>query len=74
VSAYGSVDLLAFSDEDDASPYVDVAHDNGVEGGKVRLLIGEDFHHYSITVLSRPQAVDLARALLDAALKAEWPI
>lgn len=55
------------------SPYADVAHDNGIWGGRVRLDVGFDFEHAARVFLTAKQARDLGQALLNAASKAEEP-
>ena len=72
MSVYSSVDIPAgvFDEGPDASPWVDVAHDNGgwdVPEGCVRVSIGRDFGHYAMVYLTRPQATALASMLMTAA-------
>lgn len=72
MSVYSSVHVRGFGEGPDSSPWCDVAHDHGVEGGRVRVVLGEDFDHVARTFLTRDQARGLAVALLIAAEYAQW--
>lgn len=74
MSVYSPVALHEFEDSADAAPYLDVSHDNGCDGRKVRVYLGYDFAHSGCAYLSPQQAIDMARALLDAVHGTGWAL
>ena len=72
MGVFGSLTISTFDDGPDAEPYVDVAHDSGVNGGQVRLICGFDFDHTARVFLTRDQAKALGEALILASDQADW--
>lgn len=72
MSYFGDVDIDGLTDDfTDDGVLLGVAHDNGVDGGVVRLTVGID-ECTVYTHLKRHQAIGLAKALLEAERLSHW--
>lgn len=66
MSYWQSIEIGGAGDGPNAQPYLDVAHDSGNTGHKVRLIAGTDMDHCAHTELTP----DLARSIADALRRA----
>lgn len=71
MSYYQDVDAPGFGDGWEAQPYCIVSHDNGCEGGRVRVILGFDMDHAAHVHLTLEQAAGLASALWEARRQAK---
>lgn len=67
MSWWSSVEIEGVPDSPDAKPYLDVAHNSGINEPMVRLIAGFDMDHAAHVELTADQARSVAHSLLQAA-------